>query len=223
MSTSRFAELTAAIFLHKGIKVFLFQDVCPTPFIPYGILKHKFAAGVMVTASHNPKDDNGFKIYWENAVQIISPHDKGIQKCILECLKPEDSSWDTSKVHQAKFYSEQDILDLEESYFKDLKEDVLYPEINKSTKFKFTYTPMHGVGYNFMKKAFEIANFEPFVVVEEQKLPDPEFPTVKFPNPEEGKSALNLSMKVAGENGSTVIIANDPDADRMACAVKAEK
>lgn len=217
--SKRFAELTAAIFVAKNIKVYLFSKVVPTPFIPYGILKYKCAAGIMITASHNPKDDNGYKVYWDNGAQIISPHDKEIQKNILKNLEPMDSSWNVAKVYNSSLYLDP-WSDIVQSYFSDLKETVLYPEVNKNTILKYTYTPMHGVGYEYMTAAFNAANLKPFVVVEEQKLPDPEFPTVKFPNPEEGKSALDLSIKVANENSSSIILANDPDADRLACATK---
>ncbi|CAK9830957.1 PGM2 [Anthophora retusa] len=215
----RFAELTAAIFVAKNVKVYLFSKIVPTPFIPYGILKYKCAAGIMITASHNPKNDNGYKVYWENGAQIISPHDKNIQKYILRNLEPIESSWDVAKVYNSSLYLDpwDDIM---ESYFNDLKETVLYPEVNKNTILKFTYTPMHGVGYEYMAAAFNAANLKPFIVVEEQMLPDPEFPTVKFPNPEEGKSALDLSIQVANKNSSSIILANDPDADRLACATK---
>nr|XP_033328793.1 glucose 1,6-bisphosphate synthase isoform X2 [Megalopta genalis] len=217
--SKRFAELTATIFIAKHVKVYLFSKVVPTPFIPYGVLKYKCAAGIMVTASHNPKNDNGYKVYWENGAQIISPHDEKIQKYILENLEPIESSWDVTKVYVSPLYKDpwSDIMQL---YFHGLKQTVLYPEVNRNTILKFTYTPMHGVGYEYMSAAFDAANLKPFVIVEEQKLPDPEFSTVKFPNPEEGESALELSIKTANENSSSIIIANDPDADRLACATK---
>ncbi|KOC68335.1 Phosphoglucomutase-2 [Habropoda laboriosa] len=217
--SKRFAELTAAIFVAKNIKVYLFSKVVPTPFIPYGILKYKCAAGIMITASHNPKNDNGYKVYWENGAQIISPHDNNIQKYILKNLEPTESSWDVTKVYNSSLYVDP-WNNIMQSYFNDLKETVLYPEVNKNTILKFTYTPMHGVGYEYMTAAFNAANLKPFIVVEEQMLPDPEFPTVEFPNPEEGKSALDLSIQVANKNSSSIILANDPDADRLACATK---
>lgn len=218
-NSKRFAELTTAIFIANGIKVYLFHKICPTPFIPYTILKYKCAAGIMITASHNPKDDNGYKVYWENGAQIISPHDKKIQNYILNNLKPLESSWDVNNIYESPFYKDP-TNDIIRYYYEDLQDNVLYPEINETTTLKFTYTAMHGVGYDYMKRAFDTANFQPFLVVEEQKLPDPEFPTVKYPNPEEGKSALDLSIKLADEKGSSIILANDPDADRLACATK---
>ncbi|KAG7206609.1 hypothetical protein KM043_000291 [Ampulex compressa] len=220
-NSKRFAELTAAIFVSNNVRVYLFSKVCPTPFIPYAVTKYGCAAGVMITASHNPKDDNGYKVYWENGAQIISPHDKEIQKYILQNLEPQESSWNVGKIYESTRYTDP-LEDIMKSYMPDLAKDVLYPEVNKNTILKFTYTAMHGVGYEYMAAAFGAANFKPFIAVEEQKLPDPEFSTVKFPNPEEGKSALDLSVRTADKNASTIILANDPDADRLACATKTE-
>lgn len=151
--------MTTAIFTTNGIRVYLFRKVCPTPFIPYTILKYKCAAGVMVTASHNPKDDNGYKVYWQNGAQIISPHDKKIQSYILNNLEPLESSWDINKIYKSPLNMDPTI-DITERYYKDLRNNVLYPEINKNTNLKFTYTAMHGVGYDYMKSAFDVANFK---------------------------------------------------------------
>lgn len=106
------------------------------------------------------------------------------------------------------------------AYYDELKKIVTYPEINKVSDIRIVYSAMHGVGYKYIVEAFKTGNLNDFVVVEEQRDPDPEFPTVPFPNPEEGKSALNLSIKTALENDCTLILANDPDADRLAVAEK---
>lgn len=219
-NSKRFAELTSTIFLHQGVKVHLFSDVCPTPFVAYGVRLLKCAAGIMVTASHNPKEDNGYKVYWSNGAQIISPHDKQIQESILKNLLPWDESRDTSVMVQENDKFSDPINEITDKYFAQLQKSLFSPEANGKTSLKFTYTAMHGVGYKYMQKAFRIAGFEPFIVVEEQKDPDPEFSTVKFPNPEEGKSSLQLAIKTANMNESTIILANDPDADRLAVAEK---
>ncbi|XP_034944353.1 glucose 1,6-bisphosphate synthase [Chelonus insularis] len=218
-NSKRFAELTSTIFLNNQIKVYTFSEVCPTPFIPFGVLKFSCGAGIMVTASHNPKEDNGYKVYWENGAQIISPHDKEIQKCILECLEPLPTSWNTEIINGNPLFKDS-LEEVMEDYFKIIKETTMYPKINQKCNLKFVYTPMHGVGFRYMTEAFKAADFKPFIVVEEQKNPHPDFPTVKFPNPEEGKSALDLSIQTAEKNGASIILANDPDADRLACAVK---
>ncbi|XP_011310787.1 phosphoglucomutase-2 [Fopius arisanus] len=219
-NSSRFAELTATIFINSGIKVYMYSKVCPTPFVPFAVMKYKCAAGIMITASHNPKEDNGYKVYWENSAQIIPPHDKGIQKAILDNLEPSLTSWDVSVLNAAGNLCKDPLAEVLEDYCRIIKRNTVYPEINKSTILKFTYTAMHGVGFEYMKEAFRFANFKPFVIVEEQRDPDPEFPTVKFPNPEEGKSALDLSIKTADTNNSSIVLANDPDADRLGCAIK---
>lgn len=166
----RFAELTAAIFIANNIKVYLFSKVCPTPFIPYGVLQYKCAAGIMITASHNPKDDNGYKVYWDNGAQIVSPHDKEIQKKILENLEPSESSWNTSKVYESPLYKDP-LNDIMVSYFENIKENVLYPEVNKNTILKFTYTAMHGVGNDYMTAAFNAVNVKVFIKFVNKEYP----------------------------------------------------
>ncbi|XP_041454457.1 phosphoglucomutase-2-like [Lytechinus variegatus] len=218
-SSQRYAHLTAAIMLRAGIPVYLFSDIVPTPFVPYAIRKYGCAVGVMVTPSHNPKGDNGYKVYWNNSAQIISPIDKGIAKNIEENLEPWSDSWDTSILTRSKLLTDpsDDVLD---SYIQDLQQKCLHREINEKTPLKFTYSAMHGVGTKFICAATQSFGFQPLIMVKEQVEPDPEFPTVKYPNPEEGKSALDLSMSTAEANGSSIIIANDPDADRLAVAEK---
>lgn len=212
----RFAELTSAIFLHLGVKVWLFSKICPTPWVAFGCLHYKAAAGVMVTASHNPKQDNGYKVYWENGAQIIPPHDSGIQAAIESCLEPRASSWDTSVIGGATDPGPE----LTPAYLQRLAASAVHPATHAASPLRFTVTSMHGVSHPYMCAAFEACGFKPFTPVAEQMEADPEFPTVPFPNPEEGKSALNLSFATADACGSTVILANDPDADRLAVAEK---
>ncbi|XP_014675565.1 PREDICTED: phosphoglucomutase-2-like isoform X1 [Priapulus caudatus] len=218
-NSERWANLVAAIFINLGVKVYLFSRIVPTPFVPYSVLNLGCDAGIMVTASHNPKNDNGYKVYWDNGAQIISPHDKGIQACILENLTPLASSWDATlpKTSPLRVDPLQQIM---ESYYRDILSLALHKSTNVNSPLKFTYTAMHGVGYNYVVEAYKAFGFNPPIPVKEQVEPDPEFPTVKFPNPEEGKSALDLAMATADAHGSTVIIANDPDADRLAIAEK---
>ncbi len=178
----------------------------------------------MVTASHNPKDDNGYKVYWGNGCQIISPIDDQIQ----ESIKMNSSPWikdypsgqsmidhPTDKIIRSK----HKVSELRRDYFALMKKTLcFYPNENQKADIKITYTAMHGVGTKYAEAAFEAFNFAPFFQVKEQVTPDPEFPTVEFPNPEEGKSALNLSIETAERNNCTLILANDPDADRLAVA-----
>ncbi|PIK61203.1 putative phosphoglucomutase-2-like [Apostichopus japonicus] len=221
-NSKRYADLSAAIMVRAGVPVYLFSHTSPTPFVAYVIRKKNLAAGVMVTPSHNPKGDNGYKVYWGNGAQIIPPVDKGIAAAIHANLEPWQHSWDTSILTDNALVTDpyQEVFD---SYMKDITSAMcLHREINAETKLKFTYTAMHGVGTPAFKAMFQHFGFKELILVKEQVEEDPEFTTVKNPNPEEGKSALNLSFKTADENGSRVILANDPDADRLAVAEKLE-
>ncbi|XP_038055710.1 glucose 1,6-bisphosphate synthase-like [Patiria miniata] len=215
----RYADLTAAIMLQAGLPVFLFSKIVPTPFVAYAIKKLGAAAGVMVTPSHNPRGDNGYKVYWGNGAQIIPPHDSGIAKQIKANLEPWQTSWDTSIVETSPM--KKDPLDeIMQVYLEDMQNKIYDRELNVNCPVRITYTAMHGVGTEYVKRAVEAIGLPPIIDVVEQNTPDPDFPTVKYPNPEEGKSALDLSIQTANENDSSIIFANDPDADRFALAEK---
>ncbi|KAK9399180.1 phosphoglucomutase-2 [Crotalus adamanteus] len=220
-SSKRFARLAATTFLTQGIPVYLFSQITPTPFVPYTVNHLKLAAGIMVTASHNPKQDNGYKVYWENGSQIIGPHDRGIAEAINENLEPWPQAWEDSLVDQSPFLH-QTFATVNQHYFKDIQRHCYHRDINKETKLKFVHTSVHGVGHEFVQSAFKAFGFSPPIAVPEQKDPDPEFPTVKYPNPEEGKGVLTLSFALADKEGARIILANDPDADRLAVAEKQE-
>ncbi|XP_046442177.1 phosphoglucomutase-2-like [Daphnia pulex] len=215
-NSSRFASLATRAFITMGIPVHLFSALVPTPYIPFSVCRLKTKAGIMITASHNPKEDNGYKVYWENGAQIISPDDKNILLRSLDNLAPWDEAWDDS-VREHALVSDP-LENINQLYFDVLSKECLRDELNQKTSLKFTYTPVHGVGAPYVKMAFETCKFQPYIPVQEQIEPDPEFSTVKFPNPEEGKSTLNLALATAARNNSTVILANDPDADRLAVA-----
>ncbi|KAG2230169.1 hypothetical protein INT48_003474 [Thamnidium elegans] len=213
-----FARLTAFAFIQRGFKVWYYKELVHTPLVPYTIKKLNAAGGVMITASHNPKDDNGYKVYWENACQIIPPHDAGIAETILNNLQPW--GWDKQLVSTSDLVSDPTDQGIIESYFEEVSELCKYKSDNEASTVKFAYTAMHGVGAPFAKRAFECFGLPPFVPVQEQLLPDPDFPTVAFPNPEEGKGSLNLAIQTAEKSGASIILANDPDADRLAIAEK---
>lgn len=213
-NSSRFARLSANVFLSQGIRTRLFRQICPTPFVPFGVLHYSALAGVMVTASHNPKQDNGYKVYWSNGAQIIPPTDSDIAAQIAAHQEPADAAW-------AEQPGAEDPFDeVHERFFATLSEGWAHKATTAASPIAFTYTAMHGVGTAFTLKSLETAGVpaERVVLVKEQVEPDPEFPTVAFPNPEEGKSALNLSFAAAEAAGSSIILANDPDADRLAVA-----
>ncbi|CAO3678925.1 unnamed protein product [Rhizopus stolonifer] len=213
-----FARLTAFAFINRGFKVWYYMDLIHTPLVPYTIKKLNAAGGVMITASHNPKDDNGYKVYWENSCQIIPPHDEGIASTILENLTPW--GWDYQAVNTSDLVEDPKDQGIIDSYFEQVKNLCQYRSDNIATNVKFVYTAMHGVGTPFAKRSFQVFDLPPFTPVEAQVVPDPDFPTVAFPNPEEGKGALTLAMQTADEVNGNIILANDPDADRLAIAEK---
>ncbi|ODV92184.1 hypothetical protein CANCADRAFT_30426 [Tortispora caseinolytica NRRL Y-17796] len=210
-----FAQVTAAVFLHFGFKVYYYEKLVHTPMVPFGVKHLNAAAGVMITASHNPAQDNGYKVYWENASQIIPPHDSNIAKCITENLKP--LTWDKGAA---------DIMGIKcyDSMFQEYMQEVAtrLPIMHPTAPIDVVYTAMHGVGSIPFKAALKHSAVEATVNhVLAQDSPDPDFPTVSFPNPEE-HGALDLSIQLADSlTNVDIILANDPDADR--CAVAAKK
>jgi len=222
--SKEFAEVTARVFVKKGFHVLLFRHIVPTPFVPYCLLQRGCAAGVMVTASHNPKQDNGYKVYWENGCQIISPVDESIASNISKNLEP----WDLPAIdsEEAKALISDPLDDIFQRYVDDSVKNMCYtPDFNaklvaEGKAPKIVYTAMHGVGTEFVYRTVDAFKIAPLIPVKEQIDPDPDFSTVTFPNPEEGKGALALAIKTAEENGAKFIIANDPDADRLALAEK---
>jgi phosphomannomutase len=253
-----FADIVGRIFAADGFRVFFFSRIVPTPFVPFAITVLKACAGVMITASHNPKDDNGYKLYWENACQINAPHDKEISRLILAnqepwparvlatrpcsgCLAPAavvclecdeifcpecdgivHNEGMAGHSRRQMFESEDPTEQVATAYYQALASPAYCrePDANATSTLRITYTPMHGVGKEWAARAFTAFKLPPYVVVPEQIEPDPDFPTVPFPNPEEGKGALHLAMKTADATGCSLIVANDPDADRLAVAEK---
>uniref|UniRef100_A0A2I2YPZ7 Glucose 1,6-bisphosphate synthase n=1 Tax=Gorilla gorilla gorilla TaxID=9595 RepID=A0A2I2YPZ7_GORGO len=216
-SSQRLAKLTAAVLLAKDVPVYLFSRYVPTPFVPYAVQKLKAVAGVMITASHNRKEDNGYKVYWETGAQITSPHDKEILKCIEECVEPWNGSWNDNLVDTSPLKRDP-LQDICRRYMEDLKKICFYRELNSKTTLKFVHTSFHGVGHDYVQLAFKVFGFKPPIPVPEQKDPDPDFSTVKCPNPEEGESVLELSLRLAEKENARVVLATDPDADRLAAA-----
>lgn len=211
-NSERWASLTAQVFISNNVKVYFHRGLVHTPLVPFSVKRLNAACGVMITASHNPKDDNGYKVYWENAVQIIAPHDVGIAESILQNLEPRIGN-------MPDVYTSPLCVDcsdsVKESYFTLIR-GLVTTELAHSSA-KFVNTSMHGVSDPFVSEAFKQAGFAPCIPVEKQRLPDPEFPTVKFPNPEE-KGALDLALSEATTSRANYVLAQDPDADRFTAA-----
>ncbi|KAM6942415.1 phosphopentomutase [Lycodopsis pacificus] len=220
-NSKRFASLAAAVFISRGVPVHLFCDITPTPFVPFTVSHLGLCAGIMVTASHNPKQDNGYKVYWANGAQIVSPHDRGISKAIEENLEPWPESWSAEEALKSLLLKDP-YQNIHTEYFKAIQKHCHHRDINKRSEVKIVHTSVHGVGHTFVQSAFKAFDLHPPYAVEEQKDPDPEFPTVKYPNPEEGEGVLTLSFALADRECATVVLANDPDADRLAIAEKQE-
>jgi phosphomannomutase len=215
-----FSEITACVFLMKGVKVYLFGCIVPTPYVAFTVRHLGCAGGVMVTASHNPATDNGYKVYWENGVQIVEPHDKGIAAAIQQNLLPwagfDISLWAKSPLCTDPFQPIR--LAYEDAIFKEL---CFHHEDNKKPSgLLITYSAMHGVGHKLTLSAFEKFGLPPFIPVYNQIEGNGDFPTCAFPNPEEGEPVFRLSFRTADRHGSTMIICQDPDADRVGLAVK---
>lgn len=220
-NSEKFAKYTAAAFVAKGIKVWWLEPEVSTPLVPFGVQELHAAAGIMITASHNPPQDNGYKVYWENGCQIIPPHDKGIAATIEQNAEPLEESWDINAVEKSLLLEGSFGL-VEDAYNRAVvmaaDAEGILPKSNHIPN--FAYTPLHGVGLRYMKSALKALGIENHMtVVEEQARPDPDFPSVKFPNPEE-KGALDVAMQCADKHNLPLILASDPDADRLAVVEK---
>ena len=213
-----FAETTANIFSANGIKVYLFEDLRPTPEISFAIRHLGCQSGVVVTASHNPKEYNGYKAYWEDGAQVIPPHDTGI---ILEVNKIKN-------VSDIKFNGNPELIEtigenVDSVFLDKIKALSLSPDIvAKHNDLKIVYTPIHGTGMTLIPRALEMFGFKNVIRVEEQFVKSGDFPTVVSPNPEE-PAAMKLAVEKAKEVDADIVMASDPDADRMGIAVKNDK
>ncbi|SBT34133.1 phosphoglucomutase, putative [Plasmodium ovale wallikeri] len=218
-----FAHVAASVCLSKGFRVYLFGQTVATPILCYSNFKKNCLCGVMVTASHNPKLDNGYKVYAENGAQIIPPVDKEISNCILENLNP----WNGNYAYLNEDFYLKDVSLVEDIYYEmydsfmlDVKNEFHFNCYrNSRTKLVIVYSPMHGIGRKFVQGIMHIVGYNNLLTVPQQALPDADFSTVSFPNPEE-KGALDLAIQLADVVSSPIVVANDPDADRFACAEK---
>jgi phosphoglucomutase len=215
LNNTFFAETTANVLTANGIEVYLFDDLRPTPELSFAIRHLGCHSGVMITASHNPKEYNGYKAYWNDGAQIIPPHDKNI---INEVKNITDIS-------QVKFDGKDDLLfsigkEIDEAFLKEVKSRSLAPDIIQAhSDLKIVYTPIHGTGVKMVPAALKAYGFTNIINVPEQDIVDGNFPTVHSPNPEEA-AALNLGIEKAKETGAGLVMASDPDADRVGIAVR---
>lgn len=209
-----FAEDAAAVLATLGITVHLFDDVVATPVLAHAVPFLSAAGGVMVTASHNPPADNGYKVYWSNGAQIIPPHDAGISAEIDAVGSPANVAVSSLDEIREKGLVKGISDDAWQAYLAD----VLSLRVHTSVGARAVYSAMHGVGYAPLVKVLAAAGHTPVLSVPEQQEPDGDFPTVAFPNPEE-PGALDLALARAQSQGAELVLANDPDADRLAVAL----
>ena len=210
-----FARITAEVFTANRIKVYLFDGLRPTPELSYAIRHYGCQSGVVITASHNPKEYNGYKAYWDDGAQLIPPHDKNVIEEVRKITSFDEVKFEGNEALIEIIGEETDIL-----YLEQLKKLSLSPEIiAQHHNIPIVYTPLHGTGATMVPWCLKNFGFTNISMVEEQAVPDGNFPTVKSPNPEES-SALEMAIAKAEEEGASLVMATDPDADRVGIAVK---
>lgn len=217
-NSDKFAKIASDVFTANGIKVYLFESLRPTPEVSFAIRHFGCQSGVMITASHNPKEYNGYKAYWSDGAQMIAPHDKNT---IIEVNKITD-------VKSINFKGDNSLIqnigkEVDEIFINKVKELCLSPEaIAKHKDLKIVYTPIHGTGVEIVPKTLRAVGFENIINVPEQDVVSGNFPTVVSPNPEE-PAALDLAIRKANETSADIVLASDPDADRLGVAVRNDK
>ena len=217
-NSRKFAELAANVFSANGIRVYLMDGPCPTPEVSYAIRKLGCQSGVMVTASHNPKEYNGYKAYWSDGAQMIAPHD----------VKTIEYVNAITSVDQIKFTPNKDLIEiigkeLDEQYLDDIHTLSLCPEIDKKHHdMKIVYTPIHGTGLRLVYDSLRKWGFDNVIHVPEQDIQSGDFPTVASPNPE-NPEAMAMAIAKAKETGASIVLASDPDADRIGLVVRDNK
>ncbi len=219
-----FADEAALCMAANGIKAYVFESLRPTPELSFALRTLGCIAGIVVTASHNPPEYNGYKVYWEDGAQITAPKDKEI---ITEVQNVTDyhtvKSMDKAEAEKAGLYN---VIgkEIDDAYMTELKKQIIHPEIIKEVAddIKIVYTPLHGTGNLPVRRILSELGFKNVYVVPEQELPDPKFTTLEYPNPEDPK-AFTLALKLAKEKDADIVLATDPDADRLGVYAKDAK
>jgi len=210
-----FAETTANVFAANGIKVFLFDSLRPTPELSFAIRHLKCQGGVVCTASHNPKEYNGYKAYWNDGAQLVPPHDKNVIKEVEKIASVDNVKWSGDPENITIIGKE-----IDEAYMEMLTGLSVYPEIiQKQHDLKIVYTPIHGSGIKLVPEVLKRFGFTNVHIVKEQMEPDGNFPTVGYPNPEE-KETMSIGLHNAQELDADILLGTDPDADRVGIGVK---
>src|SRR3984885_11383597 len=213
-----FAETTANIFAANGIKVFLFQSLRPTPELSFTIRQLPCQGGVVCTASHNPKEYNGYKAYWDDGGQLVPPHDKNVIKEVEKIAGVEAVKWGGGESNITMIGAA-----IDEAYIAMVRSLSVYPEvIERQHNLRIIYTPIHGSGIKLVPEVLQRFGFTNVHVVDEQATPDGNFPTVIYPNPEESE-AMSIGLRKAQQIDADILLGTDPDADRVGIGVKDKK
>jgi phosphoglucomutase len=210
-----FSEITAEVLSANGIHIYLFDDICPTPLLSFAVRYLQCDSGIVITASHNPKEYNGYKVYGSDGGQLVSPHDKDVMAEVrkIQCISDIQFTRNDTLIQ----YIGKDVEDV---YLTELKKISLNPDsIKKHNRLAIVYSPLHGTGAKIVPKALKAFGFENIQIVKEQAIPDGNFPTVSSPNPEETES-LSMAIEQAKAIHADVVMATDPDGDRVGVAVK---
>lgn len=219
INSYEFALNSALVLCANGIKTYLFSSLRSTPELSFAVRELGCQAGIMITASHNPKEYNGYKVYWEDGGQLVEPQASGIIKEVNEIDEFEDV-----KIVTQEEVEKSDLLnilndELDSKYLENVKKEFILKDLPNKENFKLIYSPLHGTGGRPVKRLFKELGYKNVYIVEAQEKPDGEFPTCSYANPEE-KNVFDLSIKLADEIGAKVCLANDPDADRTGMMVK---
>lgn len=210
-----FAETTAQVFAANGIRVYLFESLRPTPELSFAIRHLSCNAGVVCTASHNPKEYNGYKAYWNDGGQLVPPHDVNVIKEVEAIQSIADVKY-TGGEHLIELIGKE----MDQAYLQMVKSLSVYPEIIQSqSDLKIVYTPIHGTGIQLVPDVLKLYGFNRVTIVEEQATPDGNFPTVHYPNPEESET-MQMGLQKARELDADILLGTDPDADRVGIGVK---
>ncbi len=213
-----FAETTANVFAANGIKVFLFEALRPTPELSFAIRSLGCKAGVVCTASHNPREYNGYKAYWNDGGQLVPPHDKNVIIEVEAITSVNEVKWEGGNANITLIGK-----DMDNAYMDMVKELSVYPDvIAKQHDLKIVYTPIHGTGITLVPEVLNRFGFTNVTIVEEQAIPDGNFPTVNYPNPEESET-MSIGLQKAKELDADILLGTDPDADRVGIGVKNHK
>ncbi|HPD78280.1 MAG TPA: phospho-sugar mutase [Spirochaetota bacterium] len=217
--SKEFAIEAATVLASNGIKTYIFSEMRPTPELSYAVRKLGCVTGIVITASHNPKEYNGYKVYWKDGGQIVPPHDENIIREVRKVEKITDvkkSSFESNLKNGMIQWIDSAI---DEPYIKEILSLVILPEEIKKSNVKIVFTPLHGTGGTIIPKVLSSLGFSDIIYVQEQMKGDPYFSTVRKPNPEE-RDALDMGINYAQKHGADIVIATDPDADRMGIAIR---